>query len=320
MPLTGLFAHRLRSGLASIVAGFAFAAAIAAIGFASSLEILSATAFLAGMTSGVMDVAMNANASDVERRWGRPIMSSFHAAFSLGGAAGALLGGWLGERGTALGLFGPALLSSLLVAVAVPFLMREGQRFQRRRICGAQPAPLAARRARFRVDGDGRRGRRLERNLSRPLGRGAGRDRSRLRGLFASDDHRQDCRRRNRRRRGTARDGWLWRSPRRGGARDQRRMAGACRRRHRLRTGWRGPRQCRACPLQRRRADRVIAGGRRRFRRDLGLRGSAHRAGHHWRRRFRLSVCARRSSCWRALRCIAALFASSKAGGLAGER
>jgi hypothetical protein len=129
MPLTGLVAHRLRSGLASIAAGFAFAAATAAIGFASSLEMLSATAFLAGMTSGVMDVAMNANASDVERRWGRPLMSSFHAAFSLGGAAGALLGGWLGARGTALGLVGPALLSSLLVALAAPILMREGGGF-----------------------------------------------------------------------------------------------------------------------------------------------------------------------------------------------
>ena len=129
MPLTGLLAHRFRSGLASIVGGFAFAAAIGAIGFAPSLEILSATVFLAGMTSGVMDVAMNANASDVERRSGRPLMSSFHAAFSLGGAAGALLGGWLGARGNALGLLGPALLSSLLVALAVPFLMREGGGF-----------------------------------------------------------------------------------------------------------------------------------------------------------------------------------------------
>jgi hypothetical protein len=81
------------------------------------------------MTNGAMDVAMNANASDVERRWGRPIMSSFHAAFSLGGAAGALLGGWLGDRGTGLGLLGPALLSSLLAAVAVPFLAREGGGF-----------------------------------------------------------------------------------------------------------------------------------------------------------------------------------------------
>jgi hypothetical protein len=137
MPVTGLVAHRVRSGPASIVAGFAFAAAIAAIGFTRSLEILSATACLAGITSGVMDVAMNANASDVERRWGRPLMSSFHAAFSLGGASGAVLGGWLGERGIApghalghaMGLLGPALISSLLVAIAVPFLMREGHGF-----------------------------------------------------------------------------------------------------------------------------------------------------------------------------------------------
>ena len=129
MPLTGLLAHRFRSGLASIVGGFAFAAATAAIGFASSLGILCATVCLAGMTSGVMDVAMNANASDVERRSGKPLMSSFHAAFSLGGAAGAVVGGWLGAGETALGLLGPALLSTLLVAGAVPFLMREGHGF-----------------------------------------------------------------------------------------------------------------------------------------------------------------------------------------------
>ena len=141
MPLTGLLAHRFRSGLASIVAGFAFAAAVAAIGFAHSVETLSATVFVAGVTSGVMDVAMNAMASDVERRSGRPLMSSFHAAFSLGGAAGALLGGWLGAWGTALGLLGPASLSSLLVALAVPFLTREGGGFHG---AGSRPAPAGA--------------------------------------------------------------------------------------------------------------------------------------------------------------------------------
>jgi hypothetical protein len=129
MLLMGAFGHRLRSGPASLIAGFAFAGALAVLGFAHSLATLSAATFLAGMTNGAMDVAMNANASDVERRWGRPIMSSFHAAFSLGGAAGAVLGGWLGERGTGLGLLGPALLSSLLVAVAVPFLAGEGGGF-----------------------------------------------------------------------------------------------------------------------------------------------------------------------------------------------
>ena len=129
MPLMGLFSHRLRSGPASVIAGLGFAAALAALGFAGSLETLSAATFLAGATHGAADVAMNANASDLERRWGRPIMSSFHAGFSLGGAAGAVLGGWLGELGTLWGLLGPALLASLLVAVAAPFLAHEGGGF-----------------------------------------------------------------------------------------------------------------------------------------------------------------------------------------------
>ena len=75
MPLMGLFSHRLRSGPASVIAGLGFAAVLAALGFARSLEALSAATFLAGATHGAMDVAMNANASDLERRWGRPINS-----------------------------------------------------------------------------------------------------------------------------------------------------------------------------------------------------------------------------------------------------
>ena len=129
MPLMGLFAHRLRSGPASVIAGFGFAAALAALGFARSLETLSVATFVAGAMQGAMDIAMNANASDIERRWGRPIMSSFHAAFSFGGAAGALLGGWLGGSGTVWGLVGPALLVLLLAAVAAPFLAGEGRGF-----------------------------------------------------------------------------------------------------------------------------------------------------------------------------------------------
>ena len=129
MPLMGLFAHRLRSGPASVVAGFGFAATLAAFGFARSLETLSAATFLAGATHGAMDIAMNANASDIERRWGRPIMSSFHAGFSLGGAAGAVSGAWLGEWGTVWGLLGPALLASLLLAIAAPFVAGEGGDF-----------------------------------------------------------------------------------------------------------------------------------------------------------------------------------------------
>jgi hypothetical protein len=56
-----------------------------------------------GAANGTLDVSMHAHALSVERRYQRPIMSSFHAFFSLGGAAGAALAGiamWLGVGDT----------------------------------------------------------------------------------------------------------------------------------------------------------------------------------------------------------------------------
>ena len=50
---------------------------------------------LMGAMIGCMDVAMNANAVDVEKRLGRAIMSSSHGFWSLGGFFGGALGSWL---------------------------------------------------------------------------------------------------------------------------------------------------------------------------------------------------------------------------------
>jgi predicted MFS family arabinose efflux permease len=47
---------------------------------------------LTGFGVGTWDVAMNVEAADVERRLGRTLMPRFHAGFSLGTVAGALLG------------------------------------------------------------------------------------------------------------------------------------------------------------------------------------------------------------------------------------
>lgn len=60
---------------------------------AVNLGTLAAALFGFGVVHGVLDVSMNANAVEVERAWGRPIMSSFHAVFSVGGFAGAAAGG-----------------------------------------------------------------------------------------------------------------------------------------------------------------------------------------------------------------------------------
>lgn len=53
---------------------------------------------LLGLTSGLMDVAMNAHGIEVEHALGRPIIGSLHGLFSVGGLAGAGIGGLVAER------------------------------------------------------------------------------------------------------------------------------------------------------------------------------------------------------------------------------
>jgi MFS family permease len=48
-----------------------------------------------GASMSLMDVSMNAQGVEVEQRKGSPVMSSFHAAFSIGGFIGAAAGAWM---------------------------------------------------------------------------------------------------------------------------------------------------------------------------------------------------------------------------------
>jgi MFS family permease len=61
-------------------------------GLATEPWMLGVALFLFGLGVGSIDVAMNDQAVIVERRYCRPIMSSFHAFFSVGTGAGAILG------------------------------------------------------------------------------------------------------------------------------------------------------------------------------------------------------------------------------------
>jgi hypothetical protein len=58
---------------------------------AADFPLLLAALVLLGVGIGALDVAMNAHAVLVEERYVRPIMSSFHGLFSLGGLVGAVL-------------------------------------------------------------------------------------------------------------------------------------------------------------------------------------------------------------------------------------
>ncbi len=68
-----------------------------------------------GFANGAVDVAMNDQAVIVERDYGRPIMSAFHAFWSVGGAAGALLGA--AAQAVGLSVTVAVLISSVLVTI-----------------------------------------------------------------------------------------------------------------------------------------------------------------------------------------------------------
>ena len=99
MPLAGALAARAGSRRATRAAFALACTTIGLVAFAPSLAAFAALAFALGVGMGSLDVAMNVHGVTVERRYRRPILSSFHAAFSLGGLAGAGLGALVAGAG-----------------------------------------------------------------------------------------------------------------------------------------------------------------------------------------------------------------------------
>ena len=117
MPLMGGLTGRWGTRRMVLLSGFAFAAMTPLIMGAPSLPLLFIAAFLFGVSNGALDVAMNANASEVETARGLPTMSSFHGFFSLGGLFGAGIGGLLVGQG--LGHGQGALMVGVVTAVVL---------------------------------------------------------------------------------------------------------------------------------------------------------------------------------------------------------
>lgn len=111
-----------RHGSATVMLPSAVLVAIAMIGpgFAGNLEVLVATLLVVGAGYGLLDVAMNAQAVEVERAYGRPIMASFHAVYSIGGLVGAVYGSLLAHAGVGAG---PTFLAAGLPMAAAVILV-----------------------------------------------------------------------------------------------------------------------------------------------------------------------------------------------------
>ncbi|HEY4110831.1 MFS transporter [Puia sp.] len=89
MPLTGWLSVRYGSARIVIFMGFLFCCSVPCIAYSPDLWLGRVGFFMTGFFSGAMDITMNAQAVLVERIYKRTIMSSFHAAFSIGMALGA---------------------------------------------------------------------------------------------------------------------------------------------------------------------------------------------------------------------------------------
>ncbi len=96
------------------------AVSVALVALAPTQGLLLAAVAAFGMAFGVTDVAMNAQASVVERAHGRPLMSGMHA----GWCVGAMSGGLLGSGTAALGWsFTASVLAAGLAALPLTLLL-----------------------------------------------------------------------------------------------------------------------------------------------------------------------------------------------------
>jgi predicted MFS family arabinose efflux permease len=89
IPFAGYFSHRYGNRIVLTVAGLIVCFALPLLAIAPSPVLLGAALVVFGAGLGVGDVAMNAHAVDVEKLHGHPLMSGFHALFSIGGLVGS---------------------------------------------------------------------------------------------------------------------------------------------------------------------------------------------------------------------------------------
>ncbi|MFG2824868.1 MFS transporter [Kitasatospora sp. NPDC048365] len=114
MQAAGRITDRLGARTVVPASGALCAASLVLPGLAPNPWTLAGALVVFGFANGCLDVAMNAHAVHVEQAYGRPVMSGFHATFSVGGVIAALAA----AAATAVGL-GPAATLAVLGAAGI---------------------------------------------------------------------------------------------------------------------------------------------------------------------------------------------------------
>ncbi|WP_052863274.1 MFS transporter [Streptomyces niger] len=99
MQVAGRLTDRLGTRIVVPAGGILCGAALVLPGLARDPWTLAGALLVFGFCNGCLDVSMNAHAVHVEKAYGRPVMSGFHATFSVGGVLASLVGAGAASAG-----------------------------------------------------------------------------------------------------------------------------------------------------------------------------------------------------------------------------
>lgn len=121
----GILVRRFRSSRVAIVATVLASLGILLAGIAPSWMALATGFFIAGAMDSITDVAQNSHGLRVQRLYGRSILNSFHAVWSVGAVLGGILGAAAAELAIPLALYlsATALIFSLMAALSYRLLL-----------------------------------------------------------------------------------------------------------------------------------------------------------------------------------------------------
>ncbi|WP_429814584.1 MFS transporter [Ensifer sp. B1-9] len=126
MPIAGGYIARVGSQKVVKVTAIILSPLLLLLTLVPNVWAAAVGMFVLGGFVGAMDVAMNANAVEVEKSMRRAIMSSCHAYWSLGGLIGAGIGGFLmAHFGVLPHVFVVTVICLTLIAIAWPMIFAD---------------------------------------------------------------------------------------------------------------------------------------------------------------------------------------------------
>lgn len=127
IPLVGFLLPRIGSKKTVFISSVGYTISLFIVGLVSGITGLGITMFLFGIFWNMTDISLNTQAIEVERIYGRPIIATFHASWSLAACIGALIG--YGMINLGIGTFyhflGMAVLAMIMILINYKYLQEQ---------------------------------------------------------------------------------------------------------------------------------------------------------------------------------------------------